>query len=78
VSNSSGPYSPYASCLIRPDGKIVAELRRNRPGMIVQSLDLRQEFYDPMAGFREMAMEGRLTNGPGNLDDPRSADTLNL
>ena len=78
VSNSSGPYSPYASCLIRPDGKIVAELRRNRPGMIVQSLDLRQAFYDPMAGFREMAMAGRLTNGPGDLDDPRSLDTRSL
>ena len=40
MSNSSGPYSPYASCLIQPDGKIVAELRRNRPGMIVHTVDL--------------------------------------
>ena len=78
LSNSSGPYSPYASCLIRPDGRIVAELRRNRPGVMIQTVDLCQEFYDPMAGFREMAMDGRLTNGPGDLDDPRSIDMLSL
>jgi deaminated glutathione amidase len=78
LSNSSGPYSPYASCLIQPDGKIIAELRRNRPGLLIQTIDLGQEFYDPMAGFREMAVQGRLGNGPEPLDDPRSIDTLNL
>jgi predicted amidohydrolase len=78
LSNSSGPYSPYASCLIRPDGRIMAEQRRNRPGILVQTVDIGQEFYDPMAGFREMAIQGRLTNGPGVLDDPRSVDTHSL
>jgi predicted amidohydrolase len=78
LSNSSGPYSPYASCLIQPDGRIVAELRRSRPGILIQTVDLGQGFYDPMAGFREMAIQGRLGNGPEHLDDPRSIDTLNL
>ena len=72
MANSSGYYSPYPSCFIQPDGVIVAQLRMNRPGMTVNTVDLGRTFYDPMKGFREMAMAGTLTNGPGDLDDPRS------
>jgi deaminated glutathione amidase len=78
LSNASGPYSPYASCLIQPDGKIAAELRRNRAGILLTSVDLDRDFYDPMAGFREMAMDGRLGNGPETLEDPRSRETHRL
>jgi hypothetical protein len=31
-----------------------------------------------VAGFREMALAGRLTNGPGDLDDPRSRNVTVL
>lgn len=63
MSNSSGYYSPYPSCFIRPDGKIVRQLQRNKAGMMVNTVDLSQKFYDPMEGFREMAIKGKLSNG---------------
>jgi predicted amidohydrolase len=78
MANSSRRYSPYPSCFIQPDGVIAAQLRPNRPGIMVNTVDLSRHFYDPMVGFREMALAGRLTNGPGNLDDPRSTDVTAL
>ena len=63
---------------IQPDGVIAAQLRANRPGMMVDTVDLARDFYDPMAGFREIALAGNLTNGPGPLDDPRSKDVTRL
>jgi deaminated glutathione amidase len=78
MTNSSGPYSPYPSCFIQPDGVIAAQLRPNRPGLMVNTVDLGRDFYDPMKGFRELALAGKLTNGPGPLDDPRSKDLTGL
>ena len=78
MTNSSGYYSPYPSCFIQPDGVIAAQLRPNRPGLMVNTVDLGRDFYDPMAGFRESAVAGKLTNGPGAIDDPRSRDTTIL
>lgn len=74
MTNSSGYYSPYPSCFIQPDGVIAEQLRPNRAGMMVNAVDLSRDFYDPMADFREMALAGQLTNGPGDLNDPRSRD----
>ena len=62
MSNASGYYSPYPSCFIQPDGRIVKQLQRNRPGIMVNTVDLNEKFYDPMAGFRELAIKGILTN----------------
>jgi predicted amidohydrolase len=62
MSNSSGYYSPYPSCFIQPDGKIVRQLRVNRPGLMVNTVDLSRKFYDPMADFRDMAISGKLNN----------------
>ena len=78
MTNSSGYYSPYPSCFIQPDGVIAGQLRPSRAGMMVNTVDLSRDFYDPMAGFREMALAGQLTNGPGTLDDPRSRNTTIL
>jgi predicted amidohydrolase len=78
MANSSGYYAPYPSCFIQPDGMIVAQLKANRPGMTVNTVDLSREFYDPMKGFRKMALAGQLTNGPADLDDPRSRNTVSL
>jgi len=72
MANSSGYYAPYPSCFIQPDGMIVSQLKANRPGMTVNTVDLGRAFYDPMAGFREMALAGKLTNATADLDDPRS------
>jgi len=78
MTNSCRRYSPYPSCFIRPDGVIAQQLKLNRPGMMVNTVDLNRDFYDPMAGFREMAIAGELTNGAGTLDDPRSRDVTAL
>jgi len=77
-SNSSGYYSPYPSCFIQPDGKIVRQLRQNRSGIMVNTVDLKKRFYDPMADFRNRAIAGALSNGPKNITDPRSKNTKTL
>ena len=78
MANSSGYYSPYPSCFIQPDGVIARQLKQNRAGLMVNTVDLSREFYDPMAGFRDLVISGRLTNGPESVDDPRSRDTRSL
>ena len=78
MANASGYYSPYPSCFIEPDGRIVGQLRANRAGMMVNEVDLRRQFYDPMVDFREMAIAGKLNNGPENVKDPRSSNTTSL
>ncbi len=78
MANSSAYYSPYPSCFIQPDGKIARQLRRNKPGVMVNEVDTSTEFYDASAEFRQMAMDGKLTNGPGMLSDPRSIDRKSL
>ena len=77
-TNSSGYYAPYPSCFIQPDGKIVKQLRQNRPGLMVNRIDLRKKFYDPMADFRNMVLAGALSNGPRTITDPRSKNTTNF
>ncbi len=78
MCNSSAQYSPYGSCFIQPDGKVRQRLRRNRAGMMLNTVDLSETFYDPMQGFREMAMAGQLSNGVHAGDDPRSRDRQTL
>ncbi|UCF00285.1 MAG: carbon-nitrogen hydrolase family protein [Planctomycetota bacterium] len=78
MSNSSGYYSPYPSCIIAPDGKIVKQLKQNRPGIMTNTIDLSRKFYDPMADFRDMAIAGKLSNAPKTVKDPRSKDTKSL
>ncbi len=78
MTNSSAWYSPYPSCFIRPDGKIVEQLGQNKEGMMINTVDLSKSFYDPMADFRQTAINGNLTNAGGEIDDPRSRDTTNL
>ncbi len=74
LANSSGSYSPYPSCFIRPDGMIVEQLKQNLAGMMVNTVDTTKSFYDPSAKFRDLAMKGILTNGHGEIDDVRSKD----
>jgi len=35
-------------------------------------------FYDPSKKFRDLAINGALTNGPGQINDPRSKNTTEL
>ena len=78
MSNSSGYYSPYSSCFIQPDGMIVRQLKANRPGIMVNTVDLNKEFYDPMAGFRDMVIAGALSNSAKILMYQRSKNTTCL
>jgi len=77
-ANSSGYYSPYPSCFIQPDGRIVKQLRQNRPGLMINRVDLSKKFYDPMADFRDMVIAGALSNGPKIIKDRRSRITTQL
>ncbi len=78
LANSCRPIAPYPSCFIQPDGEIVKQLKLNKPGIMINTVDTTQGFYDPSEKFRGLAMKGILTNGPGQLDDPRSRDTRSL
>ena len=78
MSNSSGYYSPYPSCFIQPDGVIVKQLKQNRAGLMVNTVDLSKKFYDPMADFRDMAIAGKLSNAPKTIGDGRSQVTNRL
>ena len=78
MTNSSGYYSPYPSCFIQPDGKIVRQLRQNRPGLMVNTVDLNRKFYDPMADFRDMAISGKLNNARQIVNDLRSRNRTSL
>ncbi len=72
MANASGYYCPYPSSFIQPDGRIISQLKANRSGVMVNTVDLHKEFYDPMAKFRDTAVAGILSNGPEKIDDPRS------
>ena len=77
MTNTSGPKSPYPSCFIQPDGQIAAHLQRNRPGMMINTVDINKTFYDPSAPFRMAAIDGALSNGAA-VNDPRSQQTTIL
>jgi len=75
MANSSGYYSPYSSCFIQPDGEIARQLKRNRAGVMVNTVEMKKKFYDPMADFRDMVIRGKLSNAPKTIRDPRSRNT---
>lgn len=78
MANSCNEIAPYPSCFIQPDGEIKNELKYHQPGVMVNTVDTSLQFYDPSAKFRDIAMSGKLTNGPGDINDPRSKDIHNL
>ncbi|MBN1436342.1 MAG: carbon-nitrogen hydrolase family protein [Sedimentisphaerales bacterium] len=77
MANSSARISPYGSCVIQPDGKIIAQLPTNRSGITVNTIDLNLKFYDPMIGLREKAMRGMLSSDPP-ISDARSDNRTSL
>jgi predicted amidohydrolase len=78
LSNASGWFCPYPSCFIQPDGRIVEQLEDHRDDMMLNTVDLDLDLYDPTSEFRPMAMDGKLSNGDGQIDDPRSKDRTSL
>lgn len=78
LTNSSAYYSAYPSCFIQPDGKIAAQLRFHRAGIMVNTVNVKEKFYDASGPYRNLAMNGILTNGPKAINDPRSRKTIAL
>lgn len=74
MTNSSGWFSPYSGCFIRPDGRVIERLEDHKDGVIINTVDLSEEYYDPSSGFRDMAITGRLDNSAGEITDDRSVD----
>ncbi len=76
ASNSSAYYS-WPSVFIQPDGRIVGQLRGNRPGVMTNLVDVNREYYDASRPYRDQAMKGVLNSGK-LVDDPRSRDRTSL
>jgi len=77
MNNSAGPHSQWPSVMIQPDGQIIASLRVNRAGMMVNTIDTTRTYYDASAPWRDRAMKGTLHSGT-LVKDPRQRDTKAL
>ena len=78
MSNSSGYYSPYPSCFIAPDGKIINQLRQNSAGIMINTVDVKKKFYDASAPYRDLAIAGKMTNAAKKINDKRSENTTTI
>ena len=72
MTNANGYYSPYPSCFIQPDGRIVARLKSHRAGVMVNTVDTKRKYYDAPGDFRKLAVAGKLSSGPAADTDQRS------
>lgn len=72
MTNSCGWFCPYPSCFIQPDGRIVQQLPDHKEGLMINSVDLSETFYDPSAPYRDRAIEGKLNNATDLIHDKRS------
>ena len=75
--NTSRPQSCWPAFFVRADGVTVGRLRRNRPGVLVTTVDTEQPLYDSTAAWRDRAMAGQLHSGT-LPSDRRSADRTSL
>jgi deaminated glutathione amidase len=71
--NSSAPQSCWPAFCVRADGVTVGRLRRNRPGILLTTVDTGQDLYDSTAAWRYRAMAGVFHSGT-LVSDPRSED----
>lgn len=74
MANSAGWFSPYSGCFIQPDGRVAQKLNDHKDGVIVNTVNLAEDLYDPSAEYRNMAIDGALDNCGGQIDDERSHD----
>jgi predicted amidohydrolase len=70
-ANSSARHSLYPSFFIRPDGVIARQLPLNRPGLMLNEVDTRREYYDLARECRASVLRGRMHVGR-TVRDPRS------
>ena len=78
MANSCGWFCPYPSCFIQPDGRIAASLKDHKEGIMINTVDTNEKFYDPSAPFREMVIKGKLNNAIEETDDKRSENVSEL
>lgn len=78
MTNSCSWYCPYPSCFIQPDGRIVAQLPDHHEALMVNTVDLSQTFYDPSGPFRDLVLQGHLSNRTEPLEDLRSKNRQEL
>ena len=71
--NSSAPESAWPAFFVRADGVTVGRARRNRPGVVISTVDTDEKLYHSTAAWRERALRGDLHSGT-LVNDPRSSD----
>ena len=77
ATNASGHYQSWPGVFVQPDGTIIATLKNDRAGVMVNEVTTKEEFYDASAAHRELAMRGILHSGR-LVSDPRSRDRRSL
>ena len=60
ASNTSKKESSFASFMVRPDGKIVGQSKRNIAGVLISKINVDQQFSDPSGPWRKRASKGIL------------------
>ena len=75
--NSSAPESLWPSFFVRADGITIGRLRRNRPGVLVSTVDTDEDLYCTTAAWRDRALAGVFHSG-NLVSDPRSTDRTSL
>ena len=76
ANNSSAEHS-WQSRFITPDGLVAAELILDQPGVMVNTVDTAQRYYDAGGKYRAECLGGKLNSGDA-VDDPRSRDRKGL
>jgi predicted amidohydrolase len=69
--NNSSQRHSWPSVFITPDGLIGQRLAANQPGVMINSIDKSQKFYDASRTFRMDCINGKLNSGK-IVHDPRS------
>ena len=63
ASNTSGRESCFASFMVRPDGKIGRQLKRNVTGILISKIDSGSRYADPSGPWRDRPYKGILHSG---------------
>lgn len=63
ASNTSARESCFASFVVRPDGKILHQLKRNVTGILISKINFNTKFTDPSGPWRKRAYKGILHSG---------------
>lgn len=71
--NSSARESLWPSLFVRADGVALGRLQRNRPGILLSTVDTEEDLYDSTSAWRDRVLAGVFHSGTV-VSDPRSTD----